>query len=148
MVEVGFASGGVCHDEESARAVVGYDEVVHRAAVLIEHHGVFGFSGGEGGEVDGEDFGERVRGVVAGDDDLRHVGDIKERGGVSRGVVLGDGSGGVGQGEAPLREVGHPPAPLGVEVLEGGVLGSVGVSGRHGMGAGCFGDFRPACPFT
>ena len=129
--EVFLSACGVGDDKESARAVVGDDEVVYGAAAGVEHDGVFGFSGREGGNVGGQDAAQRVGGLFAAQDNLRHVGDIKQDGAVAGGVVFGEGSGGVGKRQAPSGEVGDAPVPFGVESAQGRVLGFNGGVGGH-----------------
>ena len=65
-------------------------QVVHRAAVGIEHHPVEDLPRGHRADVVGEDMVDEGFGIRAAHEHLAHVRDVEDAGGLTDGVVLVD----------------------------------------------------------
>ena len=68
-------------------------QVVDRAAVLVEHHAVEDGAVGEGADIVGEDMVHKLLSLRAGDEHLAHVAHVEDAGPVAHRVVLLDDSG-------------------------------------------------------
>ena len=114
------------HHDKVVVAGVGDDQVVHDAAVFVGEEAVARLAFLQGGiGLRAERF-QLLAHVLAAQDHLAHVGDVKQRGLLAALLVLAHDAHGVLDRHFPAGEVDHLAAKLDVQVIKRGAFGCVG----------------------